>query len=86
MFCISTASIQVLWNGVPTKKFFPSKGVCQGEPISPYLFVLCIERLGQSICFHVRVRNWNPMELSTIGPIHSYLSFVDYLLLFAKAN
>lgn len=50
MFCISSVSMQVLWNKVPSKKFYPSRAIRQGDPISPYLFVHCIERLGHAIC------------------------------------
>lgn len=27
----------------------PSRGICEGDPISPYIFVLCMERLSQYI-------------------------------------
>lgn len=46
MFWIRFVSILVLWNGSPTETFHPSKGVRQGNPMSPYIFVLCIESLG----------------------------------------
>ena len=45
MECITTAMINVLWNGELMKDFVPSRGVGQGDPISLYIFVLCIERL-----------------------------------------
>ncbi|CAA0816650.1 Unknown protein [Striga hermonthica] len=41
--------MQILWNGAPSESFHPSRGVRQGDPISLYLFVLCIERLAHSI-------------------------------------
>ncbi|RDX72295.1 putative mitochondrial protein, partial [Mucuna pruriens] len=41
--CVSSAHMQVLFNGVPTDEFSPYRGVRQGDPISPYLFVLCGE-------------------------------------------
>lgn len=49
MNCVSSASLHVLWNGVPTQQFTPSRGIRQGGPISPYLFVVAMERLGHAI-------------------------------------
>lgn len=39
-WCISSPSLQVLWNGEALSKFLPSRGIRQGDPILPYLFVL----------------------------------------------
>lgn len=47
--CISTPSMRVLFNGNMTNNFQPTRGILQGDPLSPYLYVLCIERLGHII-------------------------------------
>lgn len=47
MQCIESSTLSVLWNGCATKTFNPSKGIRQGDPLSPYIFVLCLERLTQ---------------------------------------
>lgn len=47
MSMVSSSSRRLLWNGGVMNEIKPSRGLRQGCPLSPYLFVLCIERLGQ---------------------------------------
>lgn len=47
--CITSTSMRVLWKEETTDPFIPSRGIRQGDPLSPYIFVLCIERLSHGI-------------------------------------
>lgn len=86
MFCISFTSLSILWNGEKLESFLPSRGLRQGDPMSPCLFVLCIEKLGTLIMKRVEQKYWLPIKVSKNGPFISHLLFVDDVLLFSKAK
>lgn len=54
--------------------------------MSPYLFMLCIERLSHLIKAEVEQCNWKGIKLSMYGPEISHLLFADDMVLFAKAT
>jgi len=84
--CISLTTFSILWHGEKTEAFTPSRGVRQGDPLSPYLFVLCMERLNHLIEAAVEKGDWKPIIASRGGPSVASLFFADDLILFGEAS
>ncbi|KAG8365030.1 hypothetical protein BUALT_Bualt18G0060600 [Buddleja alternifolia] len=86
MDCVMSSRPRILWNREPLPPFQPSCGLRQGDPLSPYLFVLCMERLGYMIEEATWKGRWKPVAMCRGGPKISHLFFADDLLLTAKVT
>ena len=86
MSCVSSSSISILFNGGALDPFLPSRGIRQGDPLSPYLFILCMEVLAAFILEKCSSNCWDPIKASRGGLTFSHLFFVDDLVLFMKAD
>ena len=86
MRCVTTVSFSVRVNGQLSNTFTPSRGIRQGDPISPYLFLLCSEGLS---CL---LKSTGPVHLSRgvrVGihaPWISHLLFADDCIIFSEAS
>ncbi|CAL8078165.1 unnamed protein product [Prunus armeniaca] len=84
--CIKSVRYQAILNGELTERFSPSAGIRQGDPLSPYIFVLCMEKLSHIINDHVSSGTWKSIKVARSGPAISHLFFVDDLILFGEAS
>ena len=49
MSCVSSSTASILVNGGALDSFLSSRGIRQGDPLSPYLFLLCVNVLSLSL-------------------------------------
>ncbi|XP_074291074.1 uncharacterized protein LOC141617835 [Silene latifolia] len=84
--CVQSPRMRILWNGEPTTQFIPSRGLRQGDPLSSYLFVMCLEKLKQAINLEVRNHNWKPIILCRDGTMLTNLFFADDMVIFGEAS
>lgn len=86
MNCVSSVSFSILINGIPKGNIIPSRGLRQGDPLSPYLFLICTEGLSQLLYNAERNRLLKGLSIAKNAPPISHLLFADDSILFFEAN
>jgi hypothetical protein len=85
MSCVTSATFAVLINGEATSFFKSEKGLRQGCPLSPYLFIMIMEGLSLLLTKNVSDQQISGIKVSKfINLLH--LIFVDDVLLMSKAT
>ncbi|CAL1374667.1 unnamed protein product [Linum trigynum] len=84
--CVQTVRFSLLMNGSPTEKFQPSRGIRQGDPISPLLFILMSNALSFLIDKAVDKGEIQGIKLNPNCPRISHCLFADDTVIFGKAS
>ena len=83
---ISTVSYKVMVNGGKSDQFKPSRGLRQGDSLSPYLFILGQEVLSRMLDRELLSGNISGAKASVRSPALTHVMYADDIVLFSKAT
>lgn len=86
MECVTLVHYTQLINGNLTKSFTPSQGLRQGDPLSPYLFILCANILSISLTQAESSNKLKGVKVGRSGISFTHLLFANDSLLFFKKD
>nr|GEZ40502.1 hypothetical protein [Tanacetum cinerariifolium] len=82
--CLNSAFASVLVNGSPTKEFKIERGFRQGDPLSPFLFILAVEALNVALLEAINNNVFHGIKVGTDKIYISYLQFADDALIMGE--
>ncbi|KAL0443831.1 UNVERIFIED_CONTAM: putative mitochondrial protein, partial [Sesamum latifolium] len=86
MLCVSTISYFFMLGGKQFGSLVPDRGLRQGDPLSPYLFLLCTESFSALLQSAEREGKIRGVEVCRGAPPISHLLFADDTLIFCQAS
>ncbi|CAA7055612.1 unnamed protein product [Microthlaspi erraticum] len=86
MGCVKIVNYQVLINGKPYGDIKSTQGLRQGDPLSPYLFVICTEMLVRMMKKAEQDGKITGLQIARKAPPVSHLLFADDSMFYCKGS
>uniref|UniRef100_A0A803Q2A7 Reverse transcriptase domain-containing protein n=1 Tax=Cannabis sativa TaxID=3483 RepID=A0A803Q2A7_CANSA len=86
MCCVRSVSYNILLGGKEMGLIMPRRGLRQGDPLSPYLFLLCAEGLSALISDYERRGKIKGCKVARGALVISHIFFVDDSYLYCRAT
>ena len=83
---ISTPKFSVLVNGTPEGFFGTSRGIRQGDPLSPFLFIIMAEAFGRAISEAQRKEEISGITVTSNIPNITHQQYTDDTILPGKSS
>ncbi|KAK6143123.1 hypothetical protein DH2020_023471 [Rehmannia glutinosa] len=84
--CITSSSMSFLLNGPQFGTVSPQRSIRQGDPLSPYIFILCAEIFSNILQDLQAAGKFHGIQVSKHAPCVSHLFFADDTLFFGHAT
>lgn len=84
--CISTVSYSILVNGSPCGFFKSTRGLLQGDPLSPALFTFLTDLLSRLLARDEAHGKITGVKVSSCSPRISHLMYADDLVIYCQAS
>lgn len=78
--------ISILLNGTPSDAFTPSRGLRQGDPLSPFLFIRVAEGLGRLVKAQVSKDQLKGLRICRNDTRVLHQQFLDNVMLYGQAT
>lgn len=86
MNCITSVSYSINFNGVAHAFIKPTRGLRQGDPLSPYIFILCVEILSSNLGVLEQQAVLRDIRIGKNAPSILHLMYADDLLITCNAD
>ena len=84
--CISSSLVSILWNGQTSLAFYPTRGIRQGNPLSPYIFILCLNHLSLALDQALHSKQLSPIQVGRCPITFNHILFGDNIFLFFQVT
>ncbi|KAL9685687.1 hypothetical protein QQ045_023138 [Rhodiola kirilowii] len=86
MCCVCSVSYQIRINDTVSSIIRPERGLRLGDPLSPYLFLLCTKLLNAKMCAGMAANAISGVRICRNAPTVTHLFFADDSIFFIKAE
>ncbi|XP_028803664.1 uncharacterized protein LOC114758739 [Neltuma alba] len=86
MDCISSVSFNIQLSGRKIAQIKPQRDLRQGDPLSPYLFILASEVFSSMLSIHAKHGNFRGINITRGGSMLTHCLFADDTIIFMQAE